>query len=246
MIESREGYYYLLVQKNLAQKVRTLIGDLHIKGTSFLVTDDDRLGVPFRALNPEEVASLVSKHLHIVPDVIPCEHELVKPKLSIPEKVEEICMSFLTRVDRLDLRSEIPKHWEMHGDIVLFAQSCFAAGVWSVPDHRREAEVMFDSLCAELNVKKLAKKSTIRDDDFRSPKVELLYGFTSGQLFILQLLKLNCNSDWTLLVSDSEDTWARRTENGIVHSWDITRSMFSVGNITEKMRVAQFDCRGNK
>merc|ERR1712241_1190666 len=41
-----------------------------------------------------------------------------------------------------------------------------------------------------------------------------------------------------------ENVWATRKENGIFYTWNITKSMFSVGNITEKQRVGQFDCRG--
>ena len=36
--------------------------------------------------------------------------------------------------------------------------------------------------------------------------------------------------------------WATRTDNGVSYTWDITRSMFCPGNITEKIRVAGFDC----
>ena len=36
--------------------------------------------------------------------------------------------------------------------------------------------------------------------------------------------------------------WATRTDNGVSYTWDVTRSMFCPGNITEKMRVAGFDC----
>ena len=33
-------------------------------------------------------------------------------------------------------------------------------------------------------------------------------------------------------------------DNGIVYHWDVTKCMFSAGNITEKIRVANLDCRG--
>ena len=36
--------------------------------------------------------------------------------------------------------------------------------------------------------------------------------------------------------------WATRTDNGVSYTWDVTRSMFCPGNITEKIRVAGFDC----
>ncbi len=39
-------------------------------------------------------------------------------------------------------------------------------------------------------------------------------------------------------------TWASRTENGVRYTWDVTRSMFSAGNVTEKIRIAKMDCTG--
>ena len=36
--------------------------------------------------------------------------------------------------------------------------------------------------------------------------------------------------------------WATRTDNGVKYTWDVTRSMFCPGNITEKIRVAGLDC----
>ena len=192
MIESHGGVYYLLVPKRKAQRARQCIGDLHVKGVAFISATDDRLGVPFRG-NPEEVSRLVAEDLQIqIPEVKSCDHESLKlsRRLSKSEKVEDICKSFLTSVGREDLSSEIPKHWELHGDIALLGQGCFVADVWKttpIPDAdpRNETVCFFDRLCTELNVMKLAKKSTIRDDDYRSPKVELLYGFIPGQLAFL-------------------------------------------------------------
>ena len=68
-----------------------------------------------------------------------------------------------------------------------------------------------------LKVQRLAKKSVISDDDFRSPNVEMLLG---------------------------NDVWVTRKENNIHYTWNITKSMFSVGNITEKQRISKFDCQG--
>lgn len=36
----------------------------------------------------------------------------------------------------------------------------------------------------------------------------------------------------------------RHVDNGIKYEYDVTKCMFSIGNITEKMRVASFPCAG--
>lgn len=41
-----------------------------------------------------------------------------------------------------------------------------------------------------------------------------------------------------------EHSWVTHVDNGIRYDFDVTKCMFSSGNITEKLRVAKFDCKG--
>ena len=66
-----------------------------------------------------------------------------------------------------------------------------------------------------FRVKRVAQESRVKADDFRSPNLRLVYG---------------------------DDPVVNVTNNGIVYSYDITKCMFSWGNITEKLRIADFDC----
>ncbi|XP_067853035.1 tRNA wybutosine-synthesizing protein 2 homolog [Heptranchias perlo] len=68
-----------------------------------------------------------------------------------------------------------------------------------------------------LGVKRIAKTGRISADGFRTPKVTLLLG---------------------------DDAWVHHIDNGIRYTFDVTKCMFSSGNITEKLRVSSFDCRG--
>eukprot|EP00794_Sanderia_malayensis_P016952 gene16952-18659_t len=69
--------------------------------------------------------------------------------------------------------------------------------------------------CKAFNVKRIARHNVIIDDQFRSSNVELLHG---------------------------DDGWVRRKDNDIIYEYDITKCMFSDGNITEKIRVGNMDC----
>ena len=198
-----EELHYILVPKDKAQAIREFVGKL--KGVAMKRVDDNTIGVPVKTQRLEEFRDKVSAQFGIDrPEIAPIRPPDVKqPSVSIPDKIKAICSQFC------DLPDEIPTHWEIHGDLALFPGTCFKSERWSG---------IFPQICSELKVKKLAKKSVISNDDFRSPKVDFLYG-------------------------DFCDSWTQRTENGIVYSWDITRSMFCVGNITEKIRVASFDCK---
>lgn len=61
------------------------------------------------------------------------------------------------------------------------------------------------------------KVGPTQNDDFRSPKVKLLYG---------------------------DSTWVTKKENRVLYSWDLSKCMFSSGNITEKRRIATWYLRG--
>ena len=120
-----------------------------------------------------------------------------------------------------ELINDIPKHWEKHDDLIIFPINSFQNSVWS---NLPNSEIIWQKISELLKVNRLAKKSVITDDDFRTPKVEMIYHPTNAP----------------------ENVWATRKENGIFYTWNITKSMFSVGNITEKQRISQLDCTGQR
>ncbi|XP_068180958.1 tRNA wybutosine-synthesizing protein 2 homolog [Antennarius striatus] len=82
---------------------------------------------------------------------------------------------------------------------------------------KMDAQQLWSVVAKVFGAKRLAKMSQISRNGFRSPAVTMLYG---------------------------ENSWVRHVDNGIVYEFDVTKCMFSAGNITEKLRVAGFDCRG--
>ena len=89
----------------------------------------------------------------------------------------------------------------------------------SFADHRWKPLLpqLLQILCKVYNVRRVAKKHLVVNDKFRSPRTELLLG---------------------------SNPWVWRKENGITYHFDVTKSMFCAGNISEKLRVSKFDCFG--
>lgn len=75
----------------------------------------------------------------------------------------------------------------------------------------------FDLLCHQLKCKRLAFYDGISDDDFRTPKITFWKG-------------------------SPDDPFVIHTENGIKYRFNIMKNMFSIGNISEKIRVSKFNC----
>ncbi|XP_054453913.1 tRNA wybutosine-synthesizing protein 2 homolog isoform X2 [Anoplopoma fimbria] len=111
-----------------------------------------------------------------------------------------------------ELREDLPRSFQRHGDLLLLGDNCFSLPLWKKMDQQ-----IWSMVAKGLGAKRLAKISRISRDGFRSPVVMMLLG---------------------------EHSWVKHVDNRISYEFDVTRCMFSAGNITEKLRVAGFDCRG--
>ncbi|XP_044061009.1 tRNA wybutosine-synthesizing protein 2 homolog [Siniperca chuatsi] len=111
-----------------------------------------------------------------------------------------------------ELRGDLPRSFQRHGDLVLLGDNCFSLPLWKKMDQQ-----LWSAVAKGLGAKRLAKMSQISRDGFRSPVVTMLLG---------------------------EHSWVKHVDNRIRYEFDVTKCMFSAGNITEKLRVAGFDCRG--
>ena len=78
-------------------------------------------------------------------------------------------------------------------------------------------EELWHLVAAALGCSRIALSQGVSSDGFRSPLIRLLLG-GSG--------------------------WVEHSDNGVKYVFDVTRCMFSAGNVSEKLRMAALDCRG--
>ncbi|XP_075405407.1 tRNA wybutosine-synthesizing protein 2 homolog [Tenrec ecaudatus] len=76
---------------------------------------------------------------------------------------------------------------------------------------------LWETVAAALGVQRLARRGRVSRDGTRTPAVTLLLG---------------------------DHGWVEHVDNGIRYTFDVTRCMFSFGNIPEKLRVASLPCAG--
>ena len=117
----------------------------------------------------------------------------------------------------------LPRRWEKLGDIVLFAPSgmfdtASLAGraCASLPGETQNA--LWAALASELGARRVGVQARIDDTLQRKSRARLLWP-----------------------VADA-DGWTVHRENGLIYGLDVTRSMFSSGNGTEKARVGRLPC----
>ncbi|NXX99159.1 TYW2 protein, partial [Centropus bengalensis] len=77
--------------------------------------------------------------------------------------------------------------------------------------------VLWETVASALGARRVARRGRVLPDGMRSPSVTLLLG---------------------------QDGWVEHVDNGIRYTFDVTKCMFSPGNITEKLRVASLSCSG--
>ncbi|KAL3666577.1 hypothetical protein V7S43_008204 [Phytophthora oleae] len=120
----------------------------------------------------------------------------------------------------------IPDKYEFVSDVLLIPRDSFLEPEWAPFADKMWAHVCMSTTPAFSRV---ARKAFIDTSEKRQSHVELLYV-----------------NDKALTSQRSKQTpgWVEIRENGIIYGWDLTRVMFSSGNVTEKSRMANIGCRG--
>ncbi|XP_022096508.1 tRNA wybutosine-synthesizing protein 2 homolog [Acanthaster planci] len=121
-------------------------------------------------------------------------------------KFEELDIPFPEEV-----QEEIPDGWEKHEDLILLPRSSLCSFKWE------RCPNLWQEVATALGGQRVARKGRVRQDEFRSPRVELLLG---------------------------NHGWVEHRDNGLRYTYDVRHCMFSIGNITEKIRVAGLHCKG--
>lgn len=152
-----------------------------------------------------------------------CNTHLEKSSQAKPCDVLHSCLlqyfsELFDEVQASEMMKCVPKVWKRHGDMVLFPSDSFSNELWSsyLDSLSKSLTSKFWSMVSNsLKCSRLALCNKVVDDDFRSSGVTLLYG---------------------------SDGWVDHVDNGIHYIFDVTKCMFSFGNISEKLRIASFDC----
>ena len=115
---------------------------------------------------------------------------------------------------------DLPTGWELHGDLVLLPKDAFRQADWqvlaSVEKEMNDLTELWRVVAEALAVEQVARKGEISGGE-RRPDVEMLLG---------------------------EDGWVTHREHGIDYSFDVTKSMFSAGNLSERGRIGELSCTG--
>ncbi|XP_009068932.1 PREDICTED: tRNA wybutosine-synthesizing protein 2 homolog [Acanthisitta chloris] len=116
-----------------------------------------------------------------------------------------------------ELDRDVPHAWQRHGDLVLLSEDSFKAALWERLGKGKQGPALWKTVASALGARRVARRGRVLPDGMRTPSVTLLLG---------------------------QDGWVEHVDNGIRYTFDVTKCMFSPGNITEKLRVASLPCSG--
>jgi tRNA wybutosine-synthesizing protein 3 len=110
----------------------------------------------------------------------------------------------------------VPKKWELYGDLAIIPTTSFNSTDWQeiFLSQPHLAEKVWQTTAMCLNVSRLARQAEIADDKLRSSQVTMLLG-NSGEVEF--------------------------TDFGVKFWLDVTKVMFSSGNVTERHRIGSID-----
>ena len=113
----------------------------------------------------------------------------------------------------------LPTKWELLGDLALVPSDTLNSEEWHIirSDNETLYQEVWREIAASLRVSRIARQSEIANDKLRSSQVKMIIG-DSGEVEF--------------------------TDNGVKFWLDVTKVMFSSGNVTERHRIGDIDMSG--
>lgn len=184
----------------------------------------EMLALPFNSIQSESnVREIISSNFdfEITIDSIPLEksEDSMNPHARLSRTVEEWLSSF-QEMEVQSLLSNLPKKWELLGDLVILPETAFESGDWGEFIQRLSAfELLqfWQDIAQSLGGNRLARQHPIAKDKHRTSQTEMLVG---------------------------QSGWVEFLDHGIHFGFDATKVMFSSGNVTERRRIGNIDMQG--
>ena len=150
-------------------------------------------------------------------------------KLEIKKLAKTPAQELVTNIEKLlsknsiiltpEMASYLPKKWELLGDLALVPSDVLNSEEWYIIRSKNETlyQEIWQEIANSLRVSRIARQSEIAKDKLRSSQVKMIIG-DSGEVEF--------------------------TDNGVKFWLDVTKVMFSSGNVTERHRIGEIDMTG--
>jgi len=150
-------------------------------------------------------------------------------KLEIKKLTKTPAQELVTNIEKLlsknsiiltpEMARYLPKKWELLGDLALVPSDVLNSEEWYIIRSKNDTlyQEIWQEIANSLRVSRIARQSEIAKDKLRSSQVKMIIG-DSGEVEF--------------------------TDNGVKFWLDVTKVMFSSGNVTERHRIGEIDMTG--
>ena len=216
-INHQNGGFSIVVDKSIASAIYERLKDGDCISEDFVIKDlGQQVAIPVKS--PDMISGLEWFDSE--------SFQFSKIKLEIKKSNKTPAQVLATNIEKLFLANStiltqemadcLPTKWELFGDLALVPSDALNSEEWHTI--RSENDTLYQEVWREiatsLRVSRIARQSEIANDKLRSSQVKMIIG-DSGEVEF--------------------------TDNGVKFWLDVTKVMFSSGNVTERHRIGDID-----
>ena len=219
-VSHQSGVLALVVDKSIASTIHQKLLDANLINRNFRPTNlSQRIAIPIVKQDVVEGLEWFNENRHQITVLdLDCNPRTNTPAEKILREVTSVCEEFGVEVSE-EMIENLPKKWELYGDIALIPQHSLGSTDWlSVLSNKPQLQQqIWQAIARALSVNRLARQAEISSDKLRTSQVTMLLGDSGEVEFI---------------------------DYGVKFWLDVTKVMFSSGNITERHRIGNIDMTG--
>ena len=216
-VNHQSGVLSLVVDKSIASSVHQKLLDSDLVNSKYKTTNlSQRIAIPI--VEKEVVMGLewFDENEHQI-TIIDLDSNPRKntPAKEILSKVTSLCELFGVEICE-EMIENLPKKWELYGDLAILPKHSFRSSNWLsiLSNQPKLQQQIWQVIARALSVNRLAQQAEISSDRLRTSQVTMLLG---------------------------ENGEVEFTDYGVKFWFDVTKVMFSSGNVTERHRIGSIN-----
>ena len=219
-VNHQTGGFSLVVDKTIASRIHQQLADGDYINNHLTIKDlGSQIAIPVK--NPAVIANLAWF------DEKMCKFERIEletkqsnktPAQDIAARIEKLLQENSLQLTE-NMAAYLPNKWELFGDLALVPSDTLVSSEWDKICSENESlnREIWQVIADSLKVVRIGRQSEIAKDELRSSQVKLIIG-KSGEVDF--------------------------TDNGVKFWLDVTKVMFSSGNVSERHRIGDIDMTG--
>ena len=209
----------LIVDKSIASEIRSMLIEQNLLNHKIIPHEmGTQIAIPILTFHTLKSMTWFDEKIHTIDKMNLSEKKInASPAEMINYQILSWLSNHTDKINNQFLLENLPKKWEILGDLALIPNKAMNNDRWNELidslDSKNKIQ-LWQIIASCLGVSRVARQNQIADDIMRTSQVEMLLGDSGIVNF---------------------------TDYGVKFSLDVTKVMFSSGNITERHRIGNID-----